>query len=353
MSASVMEVQPIVSRREFDNYGRSLPERWQNLTYHFLAGGMRWHQAKSILMNQPSIRIPDPKSSALNAVLCLDETYLCIADSPTLVMIHDMAWLDNDAHPAGIFRERKRLRSRLLLARLRKSAAAVLTVSEFSRDRILHHEPALKSKLFVVPNFLRSSFDSSEPVAYASRNTALHANRYVHLPGGLSYRKNAPLVAEAWRKFSRYHPQTTLVITGIIDRTYRGLLNDCQNVEIRGFVSESELMEIYLGASVVWLPSRYEGFGMPALEAMALGRPVVASDIPAFREVCGDAVAFASPLEPDAHVQQLRKIIECSDTCSAVQEDARSRAGKFNSRRATDTMMDIIFNVVSRWQKRG
>lgn len=353
MSANVMEVQPIVSRREFDTYGRSLPESWKNLTYHFLEGDMRWHHAKALVMNRSSIKILDPQSRALSAVLCLDETYLRIANSPTLVMIHDMAWLDDDAHPAGIFRERKRLRSRFLLARLRKSAAAIFTVSKFSRDRILHHEPALESKLFVVPNFLRSPFDNGEPSTSASRNAARHSNGYVHLPGGLSYRKNAPLVAEAWRKFSRYYPQTKLVITGVVEPIYLGLLNDCQNIEIRGFVSEAELMEIYVGASVVWLPSRYEGFGMPALEAMSQGCPVVASDIPAFREVCGVAVFFAPPFEPDMHVQKLRQTIEQSDICVTVRENARNRALEFNSRRATDLLTEIISRVVSHREMAG
>src|SRR5262249_53337627 len=68
-----------------------------------------------------------------------------------------------------------------------------------------------------------------------------------------------------------------------------------RGADLRGYVDKAELAELYRGAEALLLPSRYEGFGFPVLEAMASGTPVVASDEPAMREVAGDAAVFAGP----------------------------------------------------------
>jgi len=76
-----------------------------------------------------------------------------------------------------------------------------------------------------------------------------------------------------------------------------------------GYVPEDELSRLYVQASVVVFPSLYEGFGLPALEAMAAGTPLICSDIPVLHEVAGEAALFASPDRPDEMAQQVQRLL--------------------------------------------
>jgi alpha-1,3-rhamnosyl/mannosyltransferase len=89
-----------------------------------------------------------------------------------------------------------------------------------------------------------------------------------------------------------------------------------RGAELRGYVDKEHLADLYRGAACLVLPSRYEGFGLPVLEAMACGTPVVATNDPAMREVGGDAAVYA---EPAGLPEAIRRVL--------AERDERSRAG--------------------------
>ena len=337
-----INVVPIISEKEYVDFGKPLPNEWVSLRKKLIKGDLNSRSLACIIFNAPRLDLNSSMYREQRVLLCLDESYIAAKGVPTVVMIHDVAWLDDDAHPAGLLRARKRLRSRMLLSRLVSSTAAVLTVSEFSRSRIAMHEPRLANKLYVVPNFLRQPFSSYTPQLLDQAIPVGNTQPYVYLPGGLSYRKNAQLVIDAWSVFRRLRPDIPLLVSGVSDAKYIAQLSREPNVTMLGFTSDEALVHLYRQASVVWLPSRYEGFGMSALEAMSQGTPVVASDIPAVREVCADAAVTAHPRDANGHAHALLRVLDEQHLRQKLSILGLQRVATYSLKRSTDLLVECL-----------
>jgi glycosyltransferase involved in cell wall biosynthesis len=106
-------------------------------------------------------------------------------------------------------------------------------------------------------------------------------------------RKNLTMAVSAFRLLRERRPELTLLVAGAAEHGDEAVSGD--GVELLGFVSDDELAALYRGAAAFAYPSRFEGFGMPVIEALASGTPVVASSHPSLDEACGDAALRADP----------------------------------------------------------
>ncbi len=101
-------------------------------------------------------------------------------------------------------------------------------------------------------------------------------------------------------------------------------------VRVLGYVSDDDLAALYQSCTAFCYPSLYEGFGLPVLEAMTCGAPVLASDIPSLREVAGDAALYVDPLDTDAIRAGLERLLGSGDERGALAERGRGRAQEFS-----------------------
>jgi glycosyltransferase involved in cell wall biosynthesis len=176
----------------------------------------------------------------------------------------------------------------LMYDRPARRADAVITISEFSRQRIIEHLGVAPSRVHVAhlgvdtSQFRVNEGDREDFALYPAR--------------GWPHKNHARLI-EAMQLVRRERPGMRLVLTG-------GALEDLGNlpdwVDKRGLVSRAELLELYRRAACLVFPSRYEGFGLPPLEAMASGCPVAAADAGSLPEICGDAAVLFDPTDADA-----------------------------------------------------
>ena len=113
-----------------------------------------------------------------------------------------------------------------------------------------------------------------------------------------------------------------------------------RGADLRGYVPQPDLVELYRDAAALVLPSRYEGFGLPVLEAMACGTPVVASPDPALREVAGDAAIFAEPAELGDAVR--RAVSERERLREAGIERARAFSWEETARRTLAVYEELL-----------
>ena len=123
-----------------------------------------------------------------------------------------------------------------------------------------------------------------------------------------------------------------------------GLSDD---VELRGWVSEEELAALYRGATAYLFPSLFEGFGLPVLEAMARGCPVIGSDIPVLHEVGGDDMIYVDARSPSAIATAVRRLVGDADTQMVMSAAGRKRAAMFTWERAADATAAVYRRVAA------
>ncbi|WP_276300055.1 glycosyltransferase family 4 protein [Halorussus lipolyticus] len=121
-----------------------------------------------------------------------------------------------------------------------------------------------------------------------------------------------------------------------------------ENVEVRGYVPEAELIDLYHRADVFYFPTHHEGFGLPVLEAMAGGCAVVTSDAYAVPEVAGDAAVLADPTDVDAHVAEIRRLLDDEAARRELGRTAAERAREFSWADAAAETERVYRDVVNR-----
>jgi glycosyltransferase involved in cell wall biosynthesis len=226
---------------------------------------------------------------------------------PKVVTLHDVQHLDL---PALFPRAERALRSALWHRSLRR-ADRVVTLSEFVRERAVAALGLDPERVRVVPHgldhdVLRPAEGEREP--------------FLLYPARLWPHKNHARLYEAFALVRRERPNVRLVLTGGGDF---GTVPD--GVEVRGHVSQDELVSLLQRASALVFPSLYEGFGLPPLEAMACGCPVACSNAAALPETVGDAARLFDPSDARAIADAVLEVLE--DPASWVDRGLRRAEG--------------------------
>jgi glycosyltransferase involved in cell wall biosynthesis len=202
-----------------------------------------------------------------------------LADDRNVLVLHDVAAL---RHPEAYSRAYVSYQ-RQLLPRLARRARLVITVSEFSRGELSEVLGLPSHAITVIPEGVDERFAAGiDPAPAISRYGLERA--YVLVVGTASARKNLNVLDDTGRALAAHGIDLVLAGSG------RGYLRD-PGASIRrlGYVDEELLPALYAGSQAVIMPSTYEGFGLPCLEAMACGVPVIAANRGALPETCGDA----------------------------------------------------------------
>lgn len=215
--------------------------------------------------------------------------YMTPMTGKNVVFIHDLLPL---SHP-HLFPWSVRVRTRIFFSLAIWRAVKVLAVSEFTRAEIqrLYKLPA--DKVAVIRN--GPSFDES---VYSPPRTANESDRYILIVGRIEPRKNVPLLVDAL--LAANIQGIRLIVVGSFDLDFNYQVPPEAPVEIRSGVSDQELIELYRGASLFVYPTQAEGFGVPLLDAILFGLPVISSNQTSLPEVGVDLVHYFDPTAPAA-----------------------------------------------------
>jgi glycosyltransferase involved in cell wall biosynthesis len=215
---------------------------------------------------------------ALGADLCHTQHALPLhAPCPSVVTVHDVSF----ARDPGLMGWKDRTTFRLVVPRAVRGAKRVFTVSERTKADIVELYGVPADRIVVTPNGVDPAFSPGSG-----------ARDYVLCVGAIQLRKNQIAALEAATVVG-----LPLVVVGPEKDAALAAELRSRGARLEGYVDTSRLAELYRGAACLVQSSRYEGFGLPVVEAMASGTPVVAVPDPALREVAGDAAVFVEEVE--------------------------------------------------------
>ena len=258
-----------------------------------------------------------------------------------VVSIHDVVPLD---HPEWL-NPRFAAWYRFLTPRLAKRVRRILVISEFTKQRLVHHCPEAESKISVVHLAADQRFvpADEECISAMIRQLAIPSRHYVVALGSLEPRKNILGLLRAWDRIESKIPRDIwLVIAGAKGRAL--VFGDVSldklppRVHLTGRVDDELLPALYSGAIASAYVSLYEGFGLPPLEAMACGAPVITSNVASLPEVVGDAALKVDPSDVESIEDGLLRLIEDSAMRSKFRALGLAQSAKFSwDKTASDT----------------
>ena len=243
------------------------------------------------------------------------------------VTIHDASVFD---HPEW-FRPAFAAWTRLSWKVLAKRVKVMITVSNFSRERLKYHLEIPEHKIHVIPNGVGKPFEPQTKTSVDKARQKYNLRKpYFLFVGTHQPRKNLGRLFEAFEKLNT--PTHMLAIAGEKGKVFAdpaGQNSDFTNIQFLGYVPDFDLPALYSGAGTVLTTSLYEGSGLTALEAMACGAPVIASNTTSFPEVTGDAALLVNPHHVEEIVNAMQKLIEDSRLANSLCENGLQRASQF------------------------
>jgi glycosyltransferase involved in cell wall biosynthesis len=328
------------------------------LTPEQLMGQLRHRKNVDIVRIGPStsfVRIPIsmPLLAAREKLSLLHVTYVAppVCPCPTIVSVHDIAYkLYPEYFPARV-----RLMLSLLVPLSMRRAAHVLTLSQSAKQDILAHYGIPESKVSVICGGVGSRFHVLTDRDHLNAVKAKYGieGEFILAVGNLQPRKNIRRLIHAYSQLpvpvqSRYR----LVIAGQAlwkhSDIYRAAAEcDVQHrITFTGYVSDQDLVPLYNAAALFVYPSLYEGFGLPILEAMACGTPVVTSCRSSLPEVAGEAALLVEPTNVEEIASAMERVLQDPALAQSLSEQGIRRARGFSWKRTAHQTLQVYEKVL-------
>jgi len=314
----------------------------------------RWPNfaVRRTLPHTPLVRIPFTLGLELRRhpvdVLHVQFTSPPLAPCPVVVSIHDLSF----EHLPETFNRRSRAQLRFTVRRSARTAARVLTLSEHTRQDIISTYKISPNLVAAIPISAPAHFRpvEDERELQRVRHTYGIARNYILAVGSIQPRKNLSRLALAYGRLPNKLPESDvpqLVIVGKRAWLYRETLRQVErlkaanNVIVTGYVPEAHLPALYSGALCFVYPSYFEGFGLPPLEAMKCGAPVITGNRTSLPEVVGDAALLVDPFDVDAIATAIASVVSDSNLRSLLQRRSLDRGRTFDWRKTALRTLEV------------
>jgi glycosyltransferase involved in cell wall biosynthesis len=233
---------------------------------------------------------------------------------------------------------------------------AVITISECSRADLINYLALTPEIVDVIPAGVNDRFNPD--CNGTGVDAVLHrygiSSPYLLYVGALNDRKNVARLLEAYSRVRQQHPDVHLVIAGrrqwktdAIEQAVRSLESD-RAVHFTGYVKDEDLPALYRSAIAFIFPSLYEGFGLPPLEAMACGTPVITSNVSSLPEVTGNAAMLIDPYDVDDLARAIDRVLRDEALREQLRKNGLERASLFKWQQAALRTLRLYESVLQR-----
>jgi glycosyltransferase involved in cell wall biosynthesis len=318
----------------------------------------RWpnFQVRSTLPHTPLIRIPLTLSAELRKhpvdVLHVQFTAPPFCPCPFVVSIHDLSF----EHVPETFKRRSRTQLRLTVRHSARRAARILSLSEHTRSDIMKTYGIEPNRIEAIPLAAPDHFGmviDKRELQRVRHNYGIEGD-YILSVGSIQPRKNLARLVKAYAQLRGDRSADKLpklVLVGkcawLYDETLRALdqAGVKDSVLLTGYVPESDLPALYSSALCFVYPSYFEGFGLPPLEAMKCGAPVIVGNRTSLPEVVGDAGLTVDPFDVDAIAGAIRKLMNDSTLRAKLSQKGQERASSFTWRETARQTLQVYQDV--------
>ncbi len=256
----------------------------------------------------------------------------------TAIVIHDLIVFDNEPHD-----KKAKLIERLLLPRVLKTAQWIFTVSDATKDDLLKRFPKTD------PKKVTTVYEGPTVNELVTCNFKLETSSpFILNIGTLSPRKNQLRLIKAYNALPEgLRSQTKLILAGgrgWDDEEIVKLAAESPNVEWKGYIDDENLTQLLTQATCLAYPSLKEGFGLPVLDAMTVGTPVLTSDRSSMKEIAGDAALLIDPTSVTETTKGLERMLTDDQLRESLTNKGLERAKVFSWEKTVDILLETIDN---------
>ncbi len=278
------------------------------------------------------------KKAKPDFVHCTANTAPLFCPVPLVLTLHDIIFLEEISFKGSAYQNFGNIYRRYIGPRIIRNAKKIITVSEFERNVIVNKCKDARGKIEVVYNAVDKRFNTG----YAAEEIKVFRDKYnlpgefILLLGNTAPKKNTPGAIKAYGHYCKIskHPLPMVIAD------YRQQIAG-SNIIYPGYIPASEMPLLYNAASVFLYPSLRESFGMPVLEAMACGIPVITSNTSAIPEIAGDAAMLVDPADHISIAESIEKIISSYQLADSLKQKGLARASQFSWENSAKQLLDI------------
>ena len=259
----------------------------------------------------------------------------------TVTTIHDLTTLrfTNPNKQALVFKLKQRV-YKYVVGHAVKKSEAVIAISEFTRQDLLdfnHIDPAKITVTLEAADVI-----STPPTPLAD----LQKKQFIMYVGRPTPHKNLERLVQAFALLRAQHPELILVLAGKKDANYERVASQAPDsvkpyIHFTGFVSEGQLRWLYENTAAYVFPSLSEGFGLPGLEAMLHGAPVVSSNATCLPEIYGNAAHYFDPLDPQAMADAINEVLTDENLRKTLITSGHEQAKKYSWKRMAEQTLEV------------
>ncbi|MBP9719241.1 MAG: glycosyltransferase family 4 protein [Candidatus Levybacteria bacterium] len=268
---------------------------------------------------------------------------------PTVISIMDLSYI----HFPELFAKKDLYQLQSWTKYSARNAAKILTISQSSKNDIIQIYGRKEHDVIVTYPGIKQPYKERIVPMNELQKTYGISDKFILFVGTLQPRKNIERLIAAFAKISPSHKDVQLVIIGKPGWLYESILAAPQKYGVEkeviflSYVDDKALASFYTHAVCYVLPSLYEGFGLPVLEAMSYGCPVITSNVSSLPEAGGDAALYVNPLDIDDIASQMTNVIDNKSVRVAMIEKGKQQVKKFSWEKTAKETLSVLEQVAT------